>query len=167
MSLPLARSRNAFRHWPGQTTTPHENRGDLGGCAGPSARAFQSVTQYREALAGYDGGSGRCRHSNRKSDASARSATPPPTVSASPGTQPNSTPSGTRPRHWTSEVQVLVGPPQKKTGRCTSSGRAATASQWLGLHLTRPNTAPRMSLVRVSGVPTATSNDPEGGSQRR
>src|SRR2546428_10660386 len=88
-------------------------------------------------------------------------------VSASPGTQPNSTPSGTRRRHWTSEVQVLVGPPQRNTGRCTSSGRAATASQWLGLHLTRPNTAPRMSLVRVSGVPTATSNDPEGGSQRR
>src|SRR5207249_8729032 len=107
-----------------------------------------------------------------RSDARAGSATRPTTVTATPGPQPNPTPGGARPRHWTSEVQVLVGPPQKKTGRCTSSGRAATANHWLGLHLTRPNTAPRTSSLVLPngptrGAPTATSNDPEGGSQRR
>src|SRR3989442_11489833 len=100
--------------------------------------------------------------------ASTRVARPPAPVSASPGTQPNSAPSDTRPRDWTRELQV-VGPQPSNPVRRTSSGRAATANQSLGLHLTRPNTEPgwRSVVVVTNGVPRARSNDPEDGSQRR
>src|SRR5881628_2038365 len=100
--------------------------------------------------------------------ASTTVARPPTPVSASPGTQPNSTPSDTRPRDCTWELHV-VGPQPRNTERRTSSGRAATANQSLGLHLTRPNTEPgcRSVVVVTKGVPRARSTDPEDGSQRR
>src|SRR3989442_475090 len=100
--------------------------------------------------------------------ASPRVERPPAPVSGSPGTQPNSPRSDPRPRDWTRELQV-VGPQPRNTVRRTSSGRAATANQSLGLHLTRPNTEPgwRSVVVVTNGVPRARSNDPEDGSQRR
>src|SRR5436309_14784524 len=100
--------------------------------------------------------------------ASTTVARPPAPVSASPGTQPNSTPSDTRPRDCTWELHV-VGPQPRNTERRTSSGRAATANQSLGLHLTRPNTERgcRSVVVVTNGVPRARSTDPEDGSQRR
>src|SRR5256712_12505139 len=100
--------------------------------------------------------------------ASTTVARPPAPVSASPGTQPNSTPSDTRPRDYTGKLHVMVQQP-RTTERCTSSGRAATANQSLGLHLTRPNTEPgcRSVVVVTKGVPRARSTDPEDGSQRR
>src|SRR3989442_14203641 len=100
--------------------------------------------------------------------ASTRVARAPAAVSASPGTLPNSIPSDTRPRDWTWELHV-VGPQPRNTVRRTSSGRAATANQSLALHRTRPNTEPgwRLVVVVTNGVPTARSNDPEDGSQRR
>src|SRR2546428_3512754 len=100
--------------------------------------------------------------------ASTRVARAPAAVSASPGTLPNSIPSDTRPRACTSEAH-MVGPQPRTTVRRTSSGRAASANQSLALHRTRPNTEPgwRSVVVVTNGVPTARSNDPEDGSQRR
>src|SRR3989442_3513451 len=93
---------------------------------------------------------------------------PPAVVSARPGTPPSSTPSDTRPRDCTSEVHV-VGPQPSTTDRRTSSGRAASANQGFGLHLTRPNTEPVCMLPAsvTNGVPTARSSDAEDESHRR
>src|SRR2546422_11296448 len=89
-------------------------------------------------------------------------------VRAGAGAPANSTPSDTRPRDRTAEVQV-VGPQPSTTDRRTSSGRAASANQGFGLHLTRPNTEPVCMLPApvTNGVPTARSSDAEDESHRR
>src|SRR5690348_13138468 len=95
-------------------------------------------------------------------------AAPPTAVRVSPGTQPTSIPSDTRIRDWTGVLHPL-GPQPRNTGPRTSSGRAASANQWLGLHRTRPNTEPdwRWFVVTKSGAPRATSTDAVGDNQRR
>src|SRR3989442_6282485 len=90
-------------------------------------------------------------------------------VSTTPGSRPTSMPTDRRPR-----VRLAVthpeGPQPVTDVHRTSSGRAATENQSLGLHLTRPNTEPgrRSSPADVTrGVPTATSTDAEAESQQR
>src|SRR2546423_3114283 len=95
-------------------------------------------------------------------------AMPLAVVGVSPGTQPSSMQSDMRMRDRTGASHPL-GPQPRNTGPRTSSGLAASANQWVGLHRTRPNTEPdwRRPVAASSGAPTATSTDAVDDNQRR
>src|SRR6266576_2565958 len=101
--------------------------------------------------------------------ATARSARrPPPTVRARPGTQPNSTPTYTRPElPVCGAVVVQATSTHSYVVRRTASGRRATPNHCTGLYLTEPRIEPGLSWSAATGVPTATSSERPSPNQRR